>query len=164
MTEYKIVVDKSTVPVSTPSMRTWTCPRSAPLVETQATSVPLKLKVAVAPATLVTSVPAAAPTTGTVMAADLHQTDAKQIADLSRAVDLDRVQAAQQAATQAAAAVQSALINKVTSLTGGVKPLFDATNQVSSKALTTAITKMVATEETMAQGAMLMTLPPPTPS
>jgi cell wall-associated NlpC family hydrolase len=91
-----------------------------------------------APATLVSSVPAAAPETGTVMAADLHQTDAKQIADLSRAVDLDRVQAAQQAAE----AVQSALINKVTSLTGGVKPLFDATNQVSSKALTTAITKM----------------------
>ena len=95
-----------------------------------------------APATLVTSVPAAAPATGTVMAADLHQTDAKQIADLSRAVNLDRVQAAQQAATQAAEAVQSSLINKVTSLTGGVKPLFDATNQVSSKALTTAITKM----------------------
>ena len=95
-----------------------------------------------APATLDSSVPAAAPATGTVMAADLHQTDAKQIADLSRAVELDRVQAAQQAATQAAQAVQSALISKVTSLTGGVKPLFDATNQVSASALTTAISKM----------------------
>ncbi|HWN33783.1 MAG TPA: NlpC/P60 family protein [Pseudonocardia sp.] len=94
-----------------------------------------------APASLVSAVPATAPATGTVMAADLHQTDAKQIADLSRAVDLDRVQAAQQAATQAALAVQSALVNKVTSL-AGVRPLFDATSPVAAKALTTAITKM----------------------
>ncbi|HEX4247821.1 MAG TPA: NlpC/P60 family protein [Pseudonocardia sp.] len=98
--------------------------------------------VTAAPATLVSTLPPAAPATGTVMAADLHQTDAKQIADLSRAVELDRVQAVQQAATQAAEAVQSSLINKVTSLTGGVRPLFDASSPVAAKALTTAISKM----------------------
>lgn len=95
-----------------------------------------------APASLASAVPATAPSTGTVMAADLHQTDAKQIADLSRAVNLDRVQAVQYAATQAAQAVQSALVNKVTSLTGGVRPLFDASSPVAAKALTTAIGKM----------------------
>ncbi|HEY2095055.1 MAG TPA: NlpC/P60 family protein [Pseudonocardia sp.] len=94
-----------------------------------------------APASLVSSVPAAAPTNATVMAADLHQTDARQIADLSRAVDLDRAQSVQQAAARTAQAVQSALVNKVSSLTG-VTPLFDASSPIAAKALTTAITKM----------------------
>ena len=94
-----------------------------------------------APASLVSSVPAAAPTNATVMAADLHQTDARQIADLSRAVDLDRAQSVQQAAARTAQAVQSALFHKVSSLTG-VTPLFDASSPTAAKALTTAITKM----------------------
>jgi peptidoglycan DL-endopeptidase CwlO len=94
-----------------------------------------------ASASLVSSVPEAAPATATVMAADLHQTDARQIADLSRAVDLDRAQSAALAATRAAQAVQSALVNKVSSLTG-VTPLFDASSPVAAKALTTAIGKM----------------------
>ena len=84
---------------------------------------------------------AAAPATATVMAADLHQTDAQQIASLSRAVDLDRAQTVALAAQAAAQVVQNALVNKVTSLTG-VTPLFDGSSQVATKALTTAITKM----------------------
>jgi cell wall-associated NlpC family hydrolase len=94
-----------------------------------------------APASLVSSVPATAPTNATVMAADLHQTDARQIADLSRAVDLDRAQSVQQAAARTAQAVQSSLFHKVSSLTG-VTPLFDGSSPVGAKALTTAISKM----------------------
>jgi cell wall-associated NlpC family hydrolase len=81
-----------------------------------------------APAVLAsaTSVAADAPA-ATVMAADLHQTDAQQIANLSRAVDMNNE--------------RSALTAKLASVTSGVTPLFDA-SPVASKALNTAMGKM----------------------
>jgi len=61
-----------------------------------------------------------------VMAADLHQTDAQQIADLSRAVNR----------------AQAAVSNSVSAVVrGGVAPLFDA-SPIASKALNRAMGKM----------------------
>jgi cell wall-associated NlpC family hydrolase len=74
----------------------------------------------------VASTPAAAPT-ATVMAADLHQTDAQEIARLSHAVDVHKAQAA--------------LAAKVVSATRSVTPLFDA-SPLASKALNVAMGKM----------------------
>jgi cell wall-associated NlpC family hydrolase len=81
-----------------------------------------------APATF-TALPATATApAAAVMAADLHQTDAQQIADLSRAVNLSRAQAA--------------VSNTVSAVAhGAVAPLFDA-SPLASKALSRAMSKM----------------------
>jgi cell wall-associated NlpC family hydrolase len=76
------------------------------------------------------------------MAADLHQSDAQQIASLSRSVELDQAQTAARAQRAADADHQASLSAKIASLTkGSVAPLFDA-SPVATKALTRAIGKM----------------------
>jgi len=79
-----------------------------------------------APATFAALPATATAPAAAVMAADLHQTDAQQIADLSRAVN--RAQAAVSKTVSAVAR-------------GGVAPLFDA-SPIASKALTRAMGKM----------------------
>jgi cell wall-associated NlpC family hydrolase len=103
------------------------------------TSSPASGAATTAPATLASTPAAGSPT---VMAADLHQSDALQIASLSRSVDLEQAQTAAHAAQVQQAAEQSTLSTKIASLTNGaVSPLFDA-SPTATKALTKAIGKM----------------------